>query len=130
MSHHRKRILIVHWDDDQLIFLERLLENQGYETVTTWDVQEGLALLRSRHFDLVVAADHEPHLDAGEILRAAQSRTPCIVLRNGGQSDPAYFFGLGAKAVLFPWERESFLTCVQETLGKNRPAVMPSIAAD
>jgi CheY-like chemotaxis protein len=130
MSTHRKRILIVHWDEDELISLEHLLENQGFETTTTWDLQEGLKLLRSRHFDLVLAADHEPHLDAGEVLRALQSQTPCIVLRNGGHGDPEYFLALGAKAVLFAWERESITNYVRESLGKSRMAVPPSIAAD
>jgi len=119
MSNYRQRILIIHWDDDELIALEHLLEDRGYETVTTWDPLEGLELLRSRHFDLVLAADHEPHLDAGEILREVQSRVPVLVLRNGGHCDPAYFLALGAKAVLFSWERETLMRCVQASLGKT-----------
>lgn len=130
MSNHRKRILVIHWDDDELISLEHLLEDQGYETVTTWDLQEGLELLRSRHFDLVMAADHEPQLDAGGVLRELQSRVPCIILRNGGQRDPAYFLALGAKAVLFSWERGTLIRCVQEAVGKSKPVVMPGVAAD
>ena len=130
MSNHRKRILVVHWDDDELISLEHLLEDQGYETVTTWDLQEGLGLLRSRRFDLVMVADHEPLLDAGEILREVQSRVPCIVLRNGGRCDPAYLLALGAKAVLFSWERETLITCVLESVGKGSPMVLPGVAAD
>ena len=128
MSHHRKRILVIHWDDDELISLEHLLEDQDYETATTWDMQEGLALFRSRHFDLVIAADHEPQLDAGDILRAVEAQTPCIVLRNGSHCDPAYFLALGAKAVLFSWERETLMKFVRESLGKT--LVMPGIAAD
>jgi DNA-binding response OmpR family regulator len=130
MSNHRKRILIVHWDDDELISLEHLLEDRGFETVTTWDLQEGMKLLRSRHFDLIVAADHEPQLAAGEILREVQSRVPCIILRNGTHSDPAYFLALGAKAVLFAWERETLINFVQEIVGKATTAVLPGVAAD
>lgn len=130
MSNHRKRILVIHWDDDELISLEHLLEDQGYETVTTWDLQVGLELLRSRHFDLVMAADHEPHLDAGEILREVQSRVPCIVLRQGGDCDPAYFLTLGAKAVLFSWERGTLIKCVEESVGKSQPVVLSGVAAD
>jgi len=130
MSNHRKRILVIHWDDDQLISLEHLLEDQGYESVTTWDLQEGLELLRSGHFDLVMVADHEPQLDAGEVLREAQSRVPCIVLRNGGHCDPAYFLALGARAVLFSWERGTLIGCVQEAVGKSKPKVIPGVAAD
>jgi CheY-like chemotaxis protein len=130
MSNHRKRILIVHWDDDELISLEHLLEDRGYETVTTWDAQEGVELLRSRHFDLILAADHEPQLDAGEILREVQSRVPCIILRNGTHCDPAYLLALGAKAVLFAWERETLLKLVEEVAGKGRAAVLAGVAAD
>ncbi len=128
MSNHPKRILIVHWDDDQLIALEQFLENQGFETTTTWDLQEGLELLRSRHFDLVIVADHEPEVDAGEVLRGMQPRSACIVLRNGGHCDPDYFLALGAKAVLFHWERESLSRCVQELLGQLKMAAQ--VAAD
>jgi CheY-like chemotaxis protein len=130
MSNRRKRILVVHWNEDELISLEHLLENQGFETITTWDLQEGLELLRSTHFDLVLAADHEPDDDAGEVLRALPSSIPSIVLRNGGNCDPAYFLALGAKAVFFPWEREGLTNCVRECLGKSRIVVPPSIAAD
>ncbi len=129
MSSHRKHILIVHWDDDQLIALERFLENQGFETTTTWNLQEGLDLLRGRRFDLVIVADHEPDVDAGEVLRALQSQSPCIVLRNGGRCDPEYFLTLGAKAVLFPWERESLTRLVKEALGYTQAAAR-GMAAD
>jgi CheY-like chemotaxis protein len=131
MSNHPNRILVIHWDDDELISLEQLLENQGFETTTTWDLQEGLNLLRTRHFNLVLVADHEPECDAGEVLRALQSRIPSVVLRNGGHSDPEYFFALGANKVLFPWEREKLIKFLRATLGeKTTMHMVPAIATN
>jgi len=117
MSNHRKRVLLIHWDENELISLERLLENEGFATTTTWELQEGMDLLRTRSFDLVLVADHTPGCDAGDVLRALQSRTPCIVLRNGGHSDPEYFFALGAVKVLFPWERDKLTKSVHMAVG-------------
>ena len=119
MSNHRKHILVIHWDEDELISLERLLENEGFETTTTWDLLEGVNLLRDRHFDLVLVGDHVPACDAGEVLRKLQSGTPCIVLRNGAHSDPEYFFALGATKVLFPWEREKLTKSVHAAVEKT-----------
>jgi len=119
MSNHPKRVLLIHWDENELISLERLLENEGFATTTTWELQEGLDLLRTRSFDLVLVADHAPGCDAGDVLRALQSRTPCIVLRNGGHSDPEYFFALGAVKVLFPWERDKLTKSVHMAVGER-----------
>src|SRR5581483_7422147 len=119
MSNHRKRILVIHWDGDELISLERFLENEGFETTTTWDLLAGMNALRTRHFDLVLVADHAPECDAGEVLRELQSRTPCIVLRDGGHSDPEYFFALGAVKVLFPWERDKLTKSVHMAVGER-----------
>ena len=119
LNNHRKRILVIHWDEDELISIEHLLENEGFETTTTWDLREGVNLLRDRHFDLVLVADHVPACDAGEVLRKLQSGTPCIVLRNGTHSDPEYFFALGASKVLFPWEREKLTKSVHTAVGKT-----------
>jgi DNA-binding response OmpR family regulator len=54
----RKRILLLHHDEDSLITLQWILENQGYDTTATWDHAEAAGLLKSRNFDIVVLHEH------------------------------------------------------------------------
>ena len=40
----RKRILLLHHDEDSLITLQWILENQGFDTTCTWDHAEAARL--------------------------------------------------------------------------------------
>ncbi len=74
----KKRILVIDDDEQALISLERLLENEGYETTVAWGGQEGLALLRSNVFDLVLLDDYLRDIEHEEIfgeIRAMASST-------------------------------------------------------
>ena len=83
MDVKRKTILIVDDDEQVLIELERLLENQGYDTTTAWSGGEGLRLLQSKSFDFVLLDGDLPDLTSEELIRQAQqcSKSQCIVLR-------------------------------------------------
>jgi CheY-like chemotaxis protein len=63
-----KRVLVLDFDHDLLITLERVLEDAGFRTTTTWDVKEGVALLQSGAFDFFVIGDRPPQLDAEALL--------------------------------------------------------------
>jgi len=54
----RKRILLLHHDEDSLITLQWILENQGFDTTATWDQAEAAGLLKSSNFDIVVLHEH------------------------------------------------------------------------
>lgn len=54
----RKRILLLHHDEDSLITLQWILENQGFDTTATWDQAEAAGLLKSCNFDIVVLHEH------------------------------------------------------------------------
>jgi hypothetical protein len=54
----RKRILLLHHDEDSLITLQWILENQGFDTTCTWDHAEAARLLKSGRFDVVVLHEH------------------------------------------------------------------------
>lgn len=71
---HRKRVLILDFDDHVLIALERVLEESGFNTTATWNVDEALALLRSGHFDFLVLGNRPPALDAQAILAYAHAQ--------------------------------------------------------
>ena len=68
----RKSVLVLDFDDDVLIALERALEDSGFNTTATWDVDEALALLRQRHFDFLVLGNRPPRLDAQAIVANAR----------------------------------------------------------
>jgi len=54
----KKRILLLHHDEDSLITLQWILENQGFDTTATWDQAEAAGLLKSSNFDIVVLHEH------------------------------------------------------------------------
>lgn len=83
MDVQRKTILIVDDDEQVLIELERLLENQGYDTTTAWSGREGLRLLQSKPFDFILLDGDLPDLTSAEFIGQARqcSHTYCIVLQ-------------------------------------------------
>lgn len=91
MDVSRRRALIVDTDETVLISVERLLEEEGIDTTTTWDMREALAMLRSKRYDVLLLAEHPPEISCGHILRQLREsgdRTPTIVM----QSAPRYPF--------------------------------------
>jgi len=54
----KKRILLLHHDEESLITLQWILENQGFDTTATWDQAEAAGLLKSSNFDIVVLHEH------------------------------------------------------------------------
>ena len=54
----KKRILLLHHDEDSLITLQWILENQGFDTTATWDQAEAIGLLKSGNFDIVVLHEY------------------------------------------------------------------------
>ena len=83
MGTQRKTILIVDDDEQVLIDLERLLEDQGYDTTTVWSGREALQLLQSKTFDFVLLDGDLPDLTREELMRQAQqcSKSHWIVLQ-------------------------------------------------
>jgi len=79
-----KSVLVVDDDEDVLIVLEWALENEGYSTTTAWSGQEGLNLLRSKRFDLVLVDEHLPDLGWRAILgelRRKGVKTPVMIMQ-------------------------------------------------
>lgn len=81
----RRTALIVDMDEAVLISVERLLEDEGIDTSTTWDPRHALAMLRSRHYDVLLLAEHPPEIDCRHILRQLREsgdQTPTIVMQS------------------------------------------------
>jgi len=121
---HRKKILIVDCDADYLIALERHLEEGGFDTTTTWDACEAIALLGSRQFNGLLVGAHPPEVNCEEILKALQSRgsIPCIVLQTAPRHpfEAQYLSSLGAYAVIPKQKIKEVMEKVHQSL-KSSP---------
>lgn len=117
MNARRKRILVLDASEQVLINLERQLEEQGFDTTTTWDMRDALDCLGQRHYDLLLIGEHPPAVDAGEILRQLQYQrlnTPTMVLLPELYPfEPEYFFSLGASDVVPEWQYADVLDRVK-----------------
>jgi len=68
MKQQRLHLLICDSDPEILIYLERMLEDAGYDTTTTWNSLDLTRLLKQSAFDLLVIGDHPPRVDVKVIL--------------------------------------------------------------
>jgi len=104
MDERRCRVLILDTDDLALITLERVLEDAGFDTRTTWDAVEARQLLEKQSFDLLIVSDHPPELSAARILREFQPSKRCggcVVLKpDPGDWDAKQLRDFGAVDVI------------------------------
>ena len=80
----RKKLLVLDTDADRLLVLQQMLEDAGYDTAITWDVQNAKELLASDGFDLVLIGEHPPEIDCSDIVEAVWSKMPaipCVIMR-------------------------------------------------
>ncbi|PYX38290.1 MAG: hypothetical protein DMG81_12145 [Acidobacteria bacterium] len=70
------KILIVDDDERVLIELERLLEGEGYSTVTAWGWREALELCERTRFDLVLVDEHLGDLESPALLEGLRRTQP------------------------------------------------------
>jgi CheY-like chemotaxis protein len=103
----KKRILVIDDDEQVLISLECLLENEGYETTVAWSGQEGLTLLRSKAFDLVLLDDYLRDIEHEEIFNAIRGMKAqlLVILTETALLPEArrHFIDMGATAVVGKW---------------------------
>jgi DNA-binding response OmpR family regulator len=129
MPQQRKKILIVDNDEDVLIALERVMEETGYNTTTAWDLPEGLDLMTTSGFDLLLIGDHPPELNCERVLkllRREDVKVPCIVMHTAARhpfSEP-YLRFLGASGIACKWSAEEVAAEVARCLAP-KPAVAP-----
>lgn len=112
METQRKTILIVDDDEQVLIELERLLEDQGYNTTTAWSGREALQMLQSRSFDFVLLDRDLPDLTREELMRQAQpcSKSYWIVLQ------PRTRFRPESANSVCKWEHGAILSKLRDCL--------------
>ena len=122
----RNKVLIVDCDADYLITLERHLEEEGFDTTTTWDACEAMALLGSRQFNVILVGEHPPEVKCEEILKGVKSRrsVPCIVLQTATRHpfEAQYLSSLGAYAVVPKQKVKEVMQQVHQSLKPSRGA--------
>ena len=119
MRTQNKKILIVDSDESVLIALERVLEEQGYETTTAWELNAALKLMEDSRFDVLLVGDHPPDLNCErllKLLRRGQLWTPCVVMHSAARHpfSEQYLQYLGAHGVACKWNDKEVLEEVRK----------------
>lgn len=123
MVREKKKILIVGSDADLLVDLERMLEDAGFETTTTWNSRHAVSLLETHAFDLMLIGEHPPEVSSIALLKKGRSkphRVQCIILRSAALHpfETEYLCSLGAQEVTSRWDLKDVMNKVKSCLHK------------
>jgi DNA-binding response OmpR family regulator len=134
MLQQRKKVLIVDNDEDVLIALERVLEQEGYETTTAWDLPEGLGLMATTGFDLLLIGDHPPELNCERVLkllRREDVRVPCVIMHTAARHpfSEQYLRFLGASGVACKWSEEEVTSEIRRCMAPMPVAKLKAMSA-
>jgi DNA-binding response OmpR family regulator len=118
MNAIRARVLIVDYDEEILIKLERLLENEGFATTTAWPGRDAFKALYCKTFDLVLLSEYLPAMDAEDFvqrLQRAAGGVPCVVMQTGRSLMPDLrsFSWPNVVNVVCKWSPENVLAAVR-----------------
>lgn len=118
MNQRRLRILICDIDQEALIHVERMLEDAGFDTTTTWDPADLARLVQGCPFDVLMLRDHPPDMDAEAILmelRCKQNQIPRVFClcwqRPSDERDVERLRSAGATTVICA---QSYVSVVEE----------------
>jgi DNA-binding response OmpR family regulator len=121
MRQQRKKILMVDNDESVLIALQRVLEEEGYETTTAWNLPEALKLMDATNYDVLLVGDHPPDLNCERLLRLLRrgnAWTPCVVMHSAARHpfSEQFLQYLGAHGVACKWDEKQVLEEVKKCL--------------
>ena len=127
MKTARKKILIADCHEEVLIALEKMLEDEGFDTRTVWTARDALRLLGSEPFDLVLVNEYLPDAECEDILKALQRRggqTPCIVMQPSAPqiTDVTGLQALGAHDIVCKYDLRQIVAVVSECLACDKKA--------
>lgn len=124
MGNNKFKILVVEDDRSVSRMLQTVLENNGYQVLTSSKCQQGILMLSSHVPDLVVLDLGLPDLDGEEFIRIVRtdSMVPIIVLSaRTDEMDKVTALDLGANDyVTKPFGIEELLARVRSALRINR----------
>lgn len=111
-----KRVLIVDGHQEVLISLEKLLEDAGFNTTTSWTAADAARFLRSTQYDVVLVNEYLPDCYCEALLRARKRNDEaCWIVMQGTapeMSDRDRFIRLGADAVVCKHQTQTILETV------------------
>ena len=122
MKDTRRRILISDCDPELLMTLERVLEDNGFNTTTVCTTSETVRLLQGKSFDLALIADHPPELNCAAVLKGSHpGGTPIVALENRPRHPFAepYLLSLGVRKIVHKWDSSEVLRAVKEALASR-----------
>lgn len=70
----RKRILVLDSDTDLLITLQGVLEDSGFSSIATQEVDEATDLLATHYFDFFVVGNRPPKINARHMIHDIRER--------------------------------------------------------
>lgn len=112
-----KRVLIVDGHEEVLISLEKLLEDAGFSTTTSWTVADVARFLRSTRYDVVLVNEYLPDCYCEVLLRARKRNDEAywIVMQGTApeMTDRNRFIRLGADAVVCKHQSQAILETVR-----------------
>ena len=120
----KKSILVIDDDERVLMALECFLETEGYETTTAWSGHEGMELLHSQKFDLVLVDDYLWDMDVKVILKEIRRMEirPLVMLTESVPAPGAkkHYADLGANSCVQKWAScDEIATAVRECFARK-----------
>jgi CheY-like chemotaxis protein len=76
--HGKKTILVIEDDQPLLLMLKQFLEKAGYQVINAIDGLEGLKLLESANYDLVITDIDMPYVSGVGVISALKEKYPDI----------------------------------------------------
>jgi ATP-dependent Clp protease ATP-binding subunit ClpB len=119
MESERPKILIVDVDDAMLIKMEKSLEDEGFATTTTWQLDSALNMLRSDDSYLLVLGDHPPEINAERVLqylRGSGIGCACIVTEPMKVHFKRRLFRPLGASVVCKWEETAMLDEIKQRI--------------
>ncbi len=120
-----RKILLIEDNDDFREMLSLMLERAGYQVVQAVDGADGLHILESDAFDLIITDIIMPEKEGLETILEIKQKKPdskIIAISGGGRSSAgsylktAEYFG-ALKAFQKPFNKNEFIEAVQNIVG-------------
>ena len=120
-----KKVLVADCHGENLIALEKTLEDAGFDTTTVWTGREALRLLDSQVFDLVLVNEYLPDAKCEFLLKALHKRAaqiPCVVMQPSAPeiSDVTHLKAMGAHDIVCKYANRRIVEIVTSCLACDK----------
>ena len=120
---NRPKVLIVDYQADVLITFERLFEDAGFDTTTSWSGLDALKLSKTSPFDLVLVNEHLSDVPAAEFVQQmAAIGMPCMIMQGSRPQQGARLSSLAVAGVVSKRSPADVIVSVSAKLGLAKSA--------